>query len=234
MRGADLRERLNVNGVELEPLISGALYWRARRTLVIADLHFEKGSAFARRGQLLPPYDTGATLGQLEQLVDHFDPARLICLGDSLHDPNAEARLSADDRQRIKTLTARAEVIWITGNHDPDPPDSLGGIAMPTLSDGALLFQHEASQAGPAGEVSGHFHPKAVIRTRARRFSARCFVSDGRRLILPSFGAFTGGLNVRNRAIERHFPNGFDIWLMGRERIHRFPRSAAQSGPGEA
>ncbi len=220
-----------LNGVSLIPLPSGALYWPERKTLAVADLHFEKGSAFARRGQLLPPYDTSATLHLLEKLVADLKPARVICLGDSFHDEHAASRMAEEDSDRIAALTARTEFVWIAGNHDPTPPRTLGGSVLDTLTDGALRFQHEAAPAPVAGEVSGHFHPKARIRTRARRISARCFISDGKRLILPSFGAFTGGLNVRDQAISRFFPKGYHVWLIGRDRVHKFPRSATEAGP---
>jgi len=221
-----------LNGVGLVPHPSGALYWPDRETLVVADLHFEKGSAFARRGQLLPPYDTSATLGLLEKVVRDLAPSRVICLGDSFHDQHAAQRMADEDAARIAALTARSAFVWIAGNHDPAPPENLGGSVVETLVDGALKFQHEAAQRPVAGEISGHFHPKASVRTRARRVSARCFISDGRRLILPSFGAFTGGLNVRDHAITRYFPKGFDVWLIGRDRVHRFPGSATEVGPG--
>ena len=220
-----------LNGVGLTPHPSGALYWPERETLVVADLHFEKGSAFARRGHLLPPYDTSATLHLLEGLIADLMPERVICLGDSFHDQHAASRMAEADAERIAGLTARTDFVWIAGNHDPAPPENLGGAVLDVLVDGALKFQHEAAPAAVAGEVSGHFHPKARIRTRARRVSARCFISDGRRLILPSFGAFTGGLNVRDQAISRYFPKGYDVWLIGRDRVHRFPGSATEAGP---
>ncbi|RVU34248.1 ligase-associated DNA damage response endonuclease PdeM [Hwanghaeella grinnelliae] len=220
------RTTIRLNGADLEPDLSGALFWRARNTLIVADLHFEKGSALASRGQLLPPYDTRSTLKKLNEALHRTEAARVISLGDSFHDGDAGARLPNEDRAALIDLTNRVEWIWVAGNHDPEPPPDLGGTIVEEFTDGPLLFRHEASNRPSAGEVSGHFHPKATVKTRMSRVSARCFVSDGRRLILPSFGAFTGGLNVRDPAIEQHFPQGFNIWLLGRSGIHRFPKSA--------
>lgn len=215
-----------LNGVELIPDQTGAVFWPDRQTLIVADLHFEKGSAYATRGQLLPPYDTDATLRLLSSVIDRFSPTRLICLGDSFHDGEAADRMPGHLIEKIQSITARTDVIWITGNHDPEPPTDIGGKVYEVLVDGALSFQHEASPLPVPGELSGHFHPKATVRTRARSVSARCFIADGKRLILPSFGSFTGGLNVRDPAIDSLFPAGFDIWLIGKETVHRFPRSA--------
>jgi len=219
---------IRLNGADLEPDLSGALFWRARNTLIVADLHFEKGSALASRGQLLPPYDTRSTLKKLTAVLRRTAAARVISLGDSFHDGDAGARLPAEDRAALIDVTNRVDWIWVAGNHDPEPPPDLGGAIVEEFTDGPLLFRHEATHRPASGEISGHFHPKATVKTRMQRVSARCFVSDGRRMILPSFGAFTGGLNVRDPAIERHFPHGFNIWLLGRTGIHRFPKSAAQ------
>lgn len=217
---------LRVNGQALQPLVSGALWWPSRATLIVADLHFEKGSSFAARGQFLPPYDTSATLQKLEILVEQFRPKALIALGDSFHDRAAAERVSQQDQARIGRLTAELDWLWIAGNHDPEPPADWGGrVAAEATIDG-LVFRHEAEPERPDGEVSGHFHPKAGVRVRGRRVSARCFVSDGRRLILPSFGAYTGGLDVLNPAVSRLFPKGFTAHLLGRKTLAAYPASA--------
>lgn len=219
---------VRINGVALETDPLGVCLWRERRTLIVADLHFEKGSSLARRGHLLPPFDTRATLKTLERAIERHGPERVICLGDSFDDTGGASRLDRADRDHLGRLMADRDWIWITGNHDPDVPADLGGRIVPELVDGPLVFRHEATANRiTAGEISGHFHPKARIRTRARAISARCFVSDGRRLILPSFGAYTGGLAVTDPAITVLFPDGFNIWLLGRDRIHAFPGSAA-------
>lgn len=216
-----------VNGAVLVADPSGALIWPARQSLVVADLHLEKGSAFAARGQFLPPYDTAATLRRLERAIDRHRPERVICLGDSFHDAGAGARLAERDRGRLGRLTARCEWIWIAGNHDPAPPEDLGGRVAESLIDGPLVFRHQAAANGAAaGEVSGHWHPKAAVHLPPKRISAPCFVTDGRRLVLPAFGAYTGGLNVLDPAIAALFRPAFRVHLLHRERLYSFPRDA--------
>jgi DNA ligase-associated metallophosphoesterase len=224
---------IRLNGAELFPDVSGALYWRDRLTLIVADLHLEKGSAFAARGQLLPPYDTRTTLKRLADVLRRTKATRVISLGDSFHDMEAGGRLPEQDRAALVAVTNCIDWVWVSGNHDPEPPADLGGMIVEDLTEGPLHFRHEATNRPVAGEISGHFHPKATVMTRMRAISARCFVSDGQRMILPSFGAFTGGLNVRDPAIDRHFPRGYDIWLLGRSGVHRFPKSAAQIRTGD-
>ncbi|WP_299621514.1 ligase-associated DNA damage response endonuclease PdeM [Pelagibius sp.] len=219
-------DRLVVNGVELTADLSGALLWPARRLAVVADLHFEKGSAFAERGQLLPPYDTAATLDKLEAVLMRHRVEKLICLGDSFHDQRAADRLPTSVAERLRSLTARHDWIWIAGNHDPAPPEDLGGQIAGDWTEGALTFRHEAEPRASAGEVSGHFHPKAAVRVRNRRLSAPCFVTDGRRLILPAFGAYTGGLNVLDPAIAGLFARRFQVTLLGRKQVFTFPSGA--------
>ncbi len=217
---------LRVNGQTLVPDLSGALWWPARETLVVADLHLEKGSSFAARGQFLPPYDTAATLDRLEAAVARLRPRRLVALGDSFHDAAAAARVAPRDQTRIRALTAALEWLWIAGNHDPAPPAQWGGRVAPEIALGGLVLRHEAVAAQPDGELSGHFHPKASVRLRGRRVSARCFLTDGRRLILPAFGAFTGGLDALDPAIARLFPAGFTAYLLGRRRLAAYPAAA--------
>ncbi len=218
--------RLLVNGVELQADLSGALIWPARRLAVVADLHFEKSTAFAARGQFLPPYDTAATLDKLEAVIARHAVERLICLGDSFHDGEAAGRLDPVQGERLKGLTARLEWTWIAGNHDPAPPADLGGGIAAEITEGALTFRHEAEPAARGGEVSGHYHPKAAVRVRGKRVSAPCFVTDGRRLVMPALGAFTGGLNVLDPAISGLFRKGFQATLLGRSGLFAFPRQA--------
>ncbi len=218
--------RLLVNGVALQADVSGALLWPARRLAVVADLHFEKATAFAARGQLLPPYDTAATLDKLEAVIARHDIARVICLGDSFHDGDAAERLDPSQAARLKGFTARLDWTWIAGNHDPTPPEDWGGRIAADVTEGALTFRHEAERNARGGEVSGHFHPKASVAVRGRRITAPCFVTDGRRLILPAFGAFTGGLNVLDPAISGLFGKGFQATLLGRNGLFAFPKQA--------
>ena len=214
-----------VNGAALTPDPAGALVWPAPRLVVVADLHLEKGSSFAARGKLLPPYDSRATLAALERVVDAHRPEHVICLGDSFHDTDAAARLSDAEVATIRRLTAARRWTWIAGNHDPDPPATLGGEIADELTLGPLVFRHQALPDGPApGELSGHFHPKATVATRSRRITARCFVTDGTRAILPSFGAYTGGLDVLDPAIAGLFRRAFTVHMLGREKIHAMPR----------
>jgi DNA ligase-associated metallophosphoesterase len=211
---------LNVNGVELVADLSGALWWPARATLVVADLHFEKGSSFAARGSLLPPYDTDATLARLGEAIERCKPTRVIALGDSFHDRGAAARLSADAAARLTALVGATEWIWIAGNHDPGAGDGAwGGSVREVVTLGALTFRHEAADGDTAGEVSGHYHPKATLHLRARRLAARCFVTDGRRLVLPAFGAYAGGLDVFAPPLRALFRSGFDAFLLGPRRV---------------
>lgn len=218
---------LRLNGADLLADRSGALFWPAQRTLIVADLHLEKGSAFAERGQLLPPYDTAATLERLEEAVDRHRPERVVALGDSFHDQRAADRLAPRDGDRLRTLTAALDWIWVCGNHDPAPPETWGGTVADEVVLGPLRFRHEAQTGQPAaGEVSGHFHPKAAVQLRVKRVTGRCFVTDGRRLILPAFGAYAGGLDVLDPAIAALLVPRFKVYLLGRDRLFPFPKSA--------
>jgi DNA ligase-associated metallophosphoesterase len=214
--------RFHLNGAELIAHVSGAVWWPAAGTLAVADLHFEKGSAFAERGRPLPPYDSAVTLDRLAALMARFHPRRVICLGDSFHDGRAGDRLPAPLGERLASLARAADWIWIQGNHDPVPPEAWGGRVLEAFAEGPLQFRHEAAERQAAGEISGHFHPKAGITWRGRRVTGRCFVEDGRRLILPAFGAYAGGLDARDSAISGLFPRGFRVHIVGREKLHSF------------
>ncbi|TQF81464.1 ligase-associated DNA damage response endonuclease PdeM [Elioraea sp. Yellowstone] len=198
----------------------GALWWPARRLLVVADLHLEKGSALAARGTLVPPYDSRATLDRLIPLVRRYRPARLVALGDSFHDRHGAARLAREDTARLAALAQTLELVWVLGNHDPAPPDGLPGVATEALREGLLTFRHDAT--GQAGEISGHLHPKASVATRGKWVTRPCFVVDPRRVVLPAFGAYTGGLDVREPAIRALFPRGGRAFLLGRGRLYSF------------
>ncbi|MDQ0503501.1 ligase-associated DNA damage response endonuclease PdeM [Xanthobacter agilis] len=215
--------RIGLAGAELLLDPSGAALWVEERLLVVADMHLEKGSAFARRGQMLPPFDTRETLDRLGRLVARHQPRTVVALGDSLHDRWAGERLDADARGRLRTLAAAVELIWIAGNHDPAPHD-LGGRCAEMLSIGPLRFRHEPELDARAGEVCGHLHPAARVVVRGRGVRRRCFVTDGARLVLPAFGAFTGGLDVSAPAISGLFgPGAFDVHLLGEDRTFRLP-----------
>ena len=190
-----------LSGVPLLADPRGALYW-PEQTLAVADLHLEKGSSFASRGQMLPPYDTATRW--LACRPDRGLFARyVVSLGDSFHDGGGPTRLGDTDRDNLRRLQRGRDWIWITGNHDPDPAEDIGGVFQETLKIGALTFRHEPK--GGSGEVSGHLHPVARIAHRGRAVSRRCFAADATRLVLPAFGAFTGGLNVRDAAFADLF-----------------------------
>jgi DNA ligase-associated metallophosphoesterase len=209
---------------------SGALWWPETRTLIVADLHFEKGAAFARRGALLPPYDTAATLAMLAAVIERLEPVAVVALGDSFHDRAGADHISAADAATLAALVARQDWTWVAGNHDPAPGPNLGGrVVADAMALGPLTLRHEAARKTVPGELSGHFHPKAGISVHGRRLTCRCFVADETRVILPAFGAYTGGLDVRDPAISGLFPRGFDAYLAGKTRLTMvpFPKMAA-------
>jgi len=224
------RDGLRLNGVDLVADLSGALWWPAYATLAIADLHLEKGSSFAASGSLLPPYDTDATLERLSEAIARLKPARVVALGDSFHDRGAAARIAPGAAARLATLVGATEWIWIAGNHDPSPAGPWGGTVRDELTLGALRFRHQADGPTAHGEVSGHFHPKATLHLRARRLSARCFVTDGKRLVLPAFGAYAGGLDVFAPPLRALFGGGFEAFLLGPSRVIGVSHTRLQVG----
>ena len=217
---------------------SGALWLPAHATLVAGDLHLEKGSAYAARGQMLPPYDSRATLDRLEAEIGELAPARVVLLGDSFHDSRSVGRMAADDRARLDRLAEGRDWVWLEGNHDREALGAglsaaatfvggdferligLPGRVVPELSVGALYLTHEPQAQARAGEIAGHLHPCARVMAHARTVRRACFVTDGRRLILPAFGAFTGGLNVLDPAIAGLFEAPPMIGALGRDRVH--------------
>jgi DNA ligase-associated metallophosphoesterase len=186
---------LAIAGHELVADAAGALYCARERALIVADLHLEKGSSYAQRGVLLPPYDTAATLLRLAALIGRYNPRVVVALGDSFHDRRAGERIAVADRDRLAALQAGRGWIWIAGNHDPEPPAGLGGEAHTQWRLGPLVLRHEPTAGAAPGELAGHLHPVARVWSSAGTTRRRCFVSDGTRCILPAFGAFTGGLN---------------------------------------
>ena len=212
---------LAVAGVTLVGDCAGALYWPDEKLLVVADLHLEKGSAFAARGVLLPPYDTASTLARLGRLVERYAPHLVIALGDSFHDGRGAARMSDASRVALNALQRGRDWLWIAGNHDPDPTENIGGRFADILALGPLTFRHEPSTNSSDGEIAGHLHPLARVARRGRAVSRRCFASDGRRLVMPAFGAYAGGLNVRDRAIAMLFGTlAFTAHMLGERRLY--------------
>jgi uncharacterized protein len=214
---------IELNGARLLAEPSGALWWQDEGTLIVADLHLEKGSSFAADGTPLPPYDTIATLERIAASI-RPDLRRVLCLGDSFHDSRGPERLNPADRARLKALAEACDWIWLEGNHDPDLRDGLGGrIVKGALAIGPLVFRHVAA-AGPAhGEVSGHYHPKAGVTLRGRRFSGPCFLYDARRLVMPAFGAYAGGLDCAAPELRALFSGAATVALIARGRVVALP-----------
>jgi DNA ligase-associated metallophosphoesterase len=204
--------------------LSGALFWEEQGLLIVSDLHLEKGSSYATRGVLLPPYDTIATLSRLSAVIARLNPKTVIALGDSFHDRTAHERLSAPNREAIAALQMRRDWIWIAGNHDPALPSGLGGTVASEVAIGPISFRHEPT--GVRGEIAGHLHPKARVATRARWMERRCFASDGERMVMPAFGAYTGGLSIRDGAFAKIFPDPiFIAHVLGDRRVHTISAS---------
>jgi len=209
----------------------GALYVPAARLLVVSDLHLEKASSFARRGILMPPYDTAATLARLGAVVADYAPRMVISLGDSFHDNGGPDRLPEPYRESLAALMAGRDWYWVAGNHDPAPPAGLGGESLREIAVGNLLFRHEPSASPAPGEIAGHLHPCARIVQRGRSVRRRCFASDGLRLIMPAFGSLTGSLNVLDRAYAGLFSReGLVAYMLGTDRV--YPIAGAMLRPG--
>lgn len=203
----------------------GALYWPERRALLVADLHMEKGSHYARRGSMLPPYDSLETLDRLTALVHATGARELWALGDSFHDCAGADRLSTPACQALDALTRELNWTWITGNHDP----RLGGVGGRVVShahvDG-LWLRHEALAGEPAPEISGHFHPKLQVTARGRTVSRRCVVATSTKLVLPAFGTLTGGLDAAHPAIIAAVGRPASALVALNDRLLRFPLAA--------
>jgi uncharacterized protein len=238
--------RFSFCGHELTALPQGALFWPARRALLVADLHLEKASWFAKGGQMLPPYDSIATLADLTAIAAATDAAEIWCLGDSFHDSAGCDRLPAEARALLTALTQKTRWTWITGNHDPGIADHepaamrpahgceprggshrfIGGEIVEEAEVDGLLLRHEADPVEGRPELSGHFHPKLRIHLRGRLVSRRCFVATERKLILPAFGALTGGLDAHHPEIVRAVGAGAEALVPVRDRLLRFPIAA--------
>ncbi len=214
-------EEIVVNGVlaVCDPL--GGLYLPETGMLVVSDLHLEKGAAFARRGMMLPPYDTIATLNILSAVITRYDPKVVVSLGDNFHDRKGSEHLPADLRSLIATMARGRDWIWINGNHDPDGTVDLPGTCTDELFYGDLVFRHEPSLISGKGEIAGHLHPSATVRRREKSVRRPCFASDGTRLLMPAFGVLAGGLDLRHRAMHGLFDReALVAHLLGRDRIY--------------
>ena len=210
-------------GETLVPLPCGALHWPAKDTLFAADLHLEKASHFARRGWPLPPYDSEATLTRLHQTLLETRATTLVALGDSFHDSDGPSRLPAPARATLAAIAARAQILWITGNHDDDTAASLHGTAHESLTLGPLTLRHEADPSDPAPELSGHFHPKVAIRHKGRSVRRRCFALSPTKLILPAYGSLAGGLDLTDPAFAAAAPGALTALIPEAGQLLHFP-----------
>ena len=216
---------LTLAGETLTLDLCGGLWLAAHRTLIVSDLHLEKGSSYAARtGQFLPPYDTRETLACLHEAVVRHDPAQVIALGDSFHDARGPERMEPGDRAMVAALQEGRDWVWIAGNHDVAVREGVGGRYVEALTLGGLVLRHEPSAGTAPGEISGHLHPCGKVAMRGRAVRRRCFVGDGARLIMPAFGAYAGGLNVRDKAFDTLFANGFTAHLLGDGRVFSIGR----------
>ncbi len=208
-------------GKALRADMSGALYWPAEKALIVADLHLEKGSSFARHGQMLPPYDTRETLARLARVIDRYEAETVIALGDSFHDRDGPSRMHDDDRRALRMMQDHCEWIWVTGNHDPEIAHDMGGTVVASLEIEGITLCHEPKGCRATHEIAGHLHPAARVVMNGFTMRRPCFVGNGRRLVMPAFGAFTGGLNVLDTAFQPLFGNdGLSVWMLGQEGLY--------------
>lgn len=218
---------LQVAGARVRALGCGGLWWEEAGVLVVSDLHLEKASSYAARGQMLPPYDTRATLARLTRQMETLRPRTVVSLGDSFHDRGARPRMAADDVARVRQMTGVCDWVWIEGNHDPKPPEDLGGRMAEELAIGPLTFRHIPTGGAAPGEVAGHLHPCArVVGRGGRTVRARCFATDGERLVMPAYGALTGGLNVLDEAFAAVFPQRLLAGVIGRDGVYMAGRDS--------
>lgn len=213
--------RILICGHALTPIAAGALFWEAESTLIVADLHLEKGAAFARLGMLLPPYDTRVTLQRLAVIIKSLAPRRVVALGDSFHRIESALGLDLADRAVLYALQQDREWYWVLGNHDPELPRSVGGIICTALTVGGITLRHEPSDTVSSHEIAGHLHPVARISKRGEVIRRKCFATDGNRLVMPAFGAYTGGLNVLDEAFGSLFlRRQLEAWMISKSGVY--------------
>jgi DNA ligase-associated metallophosphoesterase len=211
---------LKLRGLEILFRPGGALWVETHAVLIVADLHLEKGSSFATRGQMLPPYDTRETLTRLQAEVERLGPRLVVFLGDTFHDSGGEARLEACDHARIEGLALGRTLLWLAGNHDRTAPRGLPGDVAVAFSVAGLDLVHEPTEMPNGLEVAGHLHPCAKVRGKAASVRRRCFVTDGERVVLPAFGAYAGGLNIKDEAFEKLMRRRPLAAVLGSDRVH--------------
>lgn len=218
---------LKINGTSAICDPSGGLFIPEHSLLVVSDLHLEKGAAFARRGQMLPPYDTVETLKILASLIAHYQPRTVVSLGDNFHDRRGSELMDALLKDQLNQLIENRNWIWINGNHDPDGAVGLKGISSDRFEIGSLTFRHEPSKSLVIGEIAGHLHPCAVVKRQGGSVRSACFASDGKRLLMPAFGTMSGGLDLKHKAFQGLFNQSQLVtYILGRQRVYpvRFDR----------
>lgn len=215
------QQPVSVSGLSFVADVSGALYWPAEDVLIVADLHLEKGSAYAARGVLLPPYDTAATLERLAATLDAYPAATVLCLGDSFHDGAAHERISAHDRETLAMLQEDREWVWLNGNHDPVISPCLGGTVVGEVTLSGITFRHTPTPGPVTHEIAGHLHPAARLSFHGHVIRRPCFVGNGKRLVMPAFGTYAGGLNVLDEAFQPLFGHdGLSVLVLGQEGLY--------------
>jgi DNA ligase-associated metallophosphoesterase len=224
---ARISDVLLIRGTPFTVLPEGALWHDEERMLIVADLHLEKGSAYAARGRgLMPPYDTAATLALLGRLISRFDPLTVVALGDSFHDSWAGERIDEKDVETLCALQKSRDWLWIAGNHDPEPPSCVEGDWLTEYRMKDVVLRHEPTAGVAPGEIAGHLHPVAKIYARGAGVRRRCVATDGVRAVLPAFGVYTGGLNVCDLAFGKLFrPGTLWAWMLGANGVYRMPES---------
>jgi len=206
-----------------------ALYWPRERALLVADLHLEKASFFARHGQMLPPYDSRETLERLASAIHETGARRVFSLGDNFHDVGGPGRLEPHAAGMLCALTRATDWVWITGNHDPHLGKSVGGSVAEEMEVAGLILRHKAQEGETRPELSGHFHPRLHLTVRDRRIRRPCAVigggHGGGRMILPAFGALTGGMDAADPAIVSALQPAkrIDAVLAAKGRLVQFP-----------
>ncbi len=212
--------RVSVGGLAFVADVSGAFFHEDERLLIVADLHLEKGSAYAARRVLLPPYDTAATLARLALVLRRLAPRAVVALGDSFHDVRAGDRMAERDRSALSELQRGRDFVWVAGNHDPQVPAFVEGERCATFHIGPVTLRHEP-MAGASAEIAGHLHPVARVVSKSGGLRRRCFASDGKRCVMPAFGAYAGGLNIRDAAFAPLFPAGVTrAHVLGRSAVY--------------
>lgn len=217
---------ITVNSETLIATPCGALFWPDKETLIVSDLHLEKGSHFAMRGVFLPPYDTRATLLRTAKLFERLKPKTVISLGDAFHDGEANLRMETRDAELLASLIGATKWVWVLGNHDPDPPARFSGAVERTMRLGRLIFRHESVKRPEPGEIAGHYHPVAKVRVETRAIRRRCFATDGERMIMPAYGAYAGGLNILDEAYDGVFRKDLTVWILSGAGVYPFDDGA--------